>query len=121
MSILDNTRLMVKVCKLCYEENMSQAEISEKLHISKPQVSRIINAAREKGILNIYISNPFAEELELEKIFMEKYRLDQVFIADAGDGPSETQFTSFIQTMCTAVGKHYARQCKYWCHEWKNH
>lgn len=51
MSILDNTRLMVKVCKLCYEENMSQAEVSEKLHISKPQVSRIINAAREKGIL----------------------------------------------------------------------
>lgn len=49
MSILDNTRLMVKVCKLCYEENMSQAEVSEKLHISKPQVSRIINAAREKG------------------------------------------------------------------------
>ena len=86
MSILDNTRLMVKVCKLCYEENMSQAEVSEKLHISKPQVSRIINAAREKGILNIYISNPFAEELELEKIFMEKYGLDQVFIADAGDG-----------------------------------
>ena len=82
MSILDNTRLMVKVCKLCYEENMSQAEVSEKLHISKPQVSRIINAAREKGILNIYISNPFAEELELEKIFMEKYGLDQVFIAE---------------------------------------
>ena len=104
MSILDNTRLMVKVCKLCYEENMSQAEVSEKLHISKPQVSRIINAAREKGILNIYISNPFAEELELEKIFMEKYGLDQVFIADAGDGPSETQFTSFTR-----------------CHEWKNH
>ena len=76
MSILDNTRLMVKVCKLCYEENMSQAEVSEKLHISKPQVSRIINAAREKGILNIYISNPFAEELELEKIFIEKYGLD---------------------------------------------
>ena len=97
MSILDNTRLMVKVCKLCYEENMSQAEVSEKLHISKPQVSRIINAAREKGILNIYISNPFAEELELEKIFMEKYGLDQVFIADAGDGPSETQFTSFTR------------------------
>ena len=85
MSILDNTRLMVKVCKLCYEENMSQAEVSEKLHISKPQVSRIINAAREKGILNIYISNPFAEELELEKIFMEKYGLDQVFIADPVD------------------------------------
>lgn len=28
---------------------------------------------------------------------MEKYRLDQVFIADAGDGPSETQFTSFTR------------------------
>ena len=28
---------------------------------------------------------------------MEKYGLDQVFIADAGDGPSETQFTSFTR------------------------
>ena len=80
MSILDNTRLMVKVCKLCYEENMSQAEVSEKLHISKPQVSRIINAAREKGILNIYISNPFAEELELEKIFMKSTDLTKYLL-----------------------------------------
>lgn len=97
MSILDNTRLMVKVCKLCYEDNMSQAEISEQLKISKSQISRIINAAKERGILNIYIKNPFSEELELEKILKEQYHLEDVFIADAGNGPSESQFASFTR------------------------
>lgn len=59
MSILDNTRLMVKVCKLCYEENMSQAEVSEKLHmLQTADLPGFINAAREKGILEyLYIQS----------------------------------------------------------------
>ncbi|HEX2926945.1 MAG TPA: hypothetical protein VHP38_11945 [Ruminiclostridium sp.] len=47
MAIYDNQRLIVKVCKLFYEDNMSQKDISSTLGISKPQVCRMLNFAKE--------------------------------------------------------------------------
>ena len=37
MAITDNLRMMVKVCRLYYEENLSQKEISALMGISRPQ------------------------------------------------------------------------------------
>lgn len=39
MAITDNLRMMVKVCRLYYEENLSQKEISALMGISRPQIS----------------------------------------------------------------------------------
>lgn len=36
MAITDNLRMMVKVCRLYYEENLSQKEISALMGISRP-------------------------------------------------------------------------------------
>ena len=47
MAIYDNKRLIVKACKLFYEDNMSQKDISVFLGISKPQVCRMLNFAKE--------------------------------------------------------------------------
>ena len=41
MAITDNERIMIKVCELYYKDNLSQKEISYKLGISRPQISRI--------------------------------------------------------------------------------
>ena len=45
MAIYDNDRLVIKTCKLFYEDNMSQKDISLVLGISKPQVCRMLNYA----------------------------------------------------------------------------
>ena len=50
MAIYDNERLIIKVCKLFYEESMSQKDISTNLNISKPQICRMLNYAKEKNI-----------------------------------------------------------------------
>ena len=54
MTMLDNRQLMLKICRMYYLANISQKEISEKLRISKPQVCRIISAAREKKIVTTH-------------------------------------------------------------------
>ena len=58
MAITDNLRMMVKVCRLYYEENLSQKEISALMGISRPQISRMLTCARSQNIVTIKINNP---------------------------------------------------------------
>ncbi|MEM1485674.1 sugar-binding transcriptional regulator [Oscillospiraceae bacterium PP1C4] len=89
MAITDNLRLMIKVCKLYYEENLSQKEISVLLDISRPQISRLLNYARENKIVNIKIYNPFTDESEAEKALISKYNLKDALVVDVGENKGE--------------------------------
>lgn len=80
MAIYDNERLVIKTCKLFYEENMSQKDISTFLGISKPQVCRMLNYAKENHIVEFTIKNPFSQEFELEEKLIKKYSLKEAFI-----------------------------------------
>lgn len=80
MAIYDNERLVIKVCKLFYEDNMSQKDISLSLGISKPQVCRMLNFAKENEIIEFTINNPYSQEFELEEKLIEKYSLKEAFV-----------------------------------------
>ena len=53
IKIVDDERLIAKVCDMHYNQNMSQKTISEKLNLSRPTISRIITNGRERGIVNL--------------------------------------------------------------------
>ncbi len=59
MAITDNLRMILKVCQLYYEENLSQKEISSQLGISRPQISRMLSAARTQHVVRSRMHNPF--------------------------------------------------------------
>lgn len=80
MAIYDNKRLVIKTCKLFYENNMSQKDISLSLGISKPQVCRMLNFAKENHIVEFTINNPYSQEFELEEKLVEKYSLKEAFV-----------------------------------------
>ncbi|MEQ8197609.1 MAG: sugar-binding transcriptional regulator [Clostridiaceae bacterium] len=80
MAIYDNKRLVVKACKLFYEDNMSQKDISVLLGISKPQVCRMLNFAKENNIVEFTINNPYSQEFRLEEKLTEKYSLKEAFV-----------------------------------------
>ncbi len=84
MAITDNLRMILKVCQLYYEENLSQKEISSQLGISRPQISRMLSAARNNNVVSIKINNPFLDETKLERILMERYRLKDVLVLNTG-------------------------------------
>lgn len=50
--------LLVEVAHLYYELNLSQKEIAEKVGVSKATLSRLIQRAKEKGIVQISIISP---------------------------------------------------------------
>lgn len=73
LSPLDETRLLVKASKLYYEEGLSQDEIILRLNLSRSKVSRLLQQARDAGIVQISVVTPkhlFSNiENELEKRF----------------------------------------------------
>lgn len=67
--------LLVNIARLYYEHNYSQQMIAEKLNLSRPYVSKLINEAREKAIVEIKINDPFASETQIESELREKFQL----------------------------------------------
>ena len=82
MSILNNTRVAVRVCQLFYLENKSQKQISDDLGISRPQISRILATARKENLVNIKINDPFARESVLQEQIRRRYPVREALVFD---------------------------------------
>lgn len=89
MAITDNTRMIIKVCQLYYEDNLSQKEISAQLGISRPQISRLLAYAKLNNIVSIKINNPYVDETRFERLLKEKYNLKDALVINT-NGASET-------------------------------
>jgi len=86
--VIDDPRLMVRVCDLYYNQGISQQQIAKDLNLSRPTVSRVLALAREQGIVKISISNVDAvEHWELERKLEKEYGLQEVIIV--GENSSE--------------------------------
>ncbi len=67
--------LLVQVAKLYYETNLTQAEIGKRVGTSRSTVSRLLNEAREKGIVQITINYPWERDTKLEYILKKRFGL----------------------------------------------
>ncbi|HML21941.1 MAG TPA: sugar-binding transcriptional regulator [Aggregatilinea sp.] len=83
-------RLLGKVSKLYYEQNLTQQEISERLRLSRPKVSRLIQQAHKEGIVQITVVSPPGSYTDLEQQLEEKYGLQEVVVIDTdGSAPQD--------------------------------
>jgi deoxyribonucleoside regulator len=73
--------LSIKVAELYYQLNNSQQQIASKLDISRPTVSRLLQYAKDKGYVQIKVTDPFMDLKRLEKELTSKYQLKDVNIA----------------------------------------
>jgi len=82
--------LLFDVARLYYIENLDQEKIGKKLSISRSQISRYLNKAREEGIVEITVNPPLSEELEIlaEKV-KEKLGLREAYVAPSGINTDE--------------------------------
>ncbi len=76
----EKTNLLVNIARLYYEHNYSQQMIAEKLNLSRPYVSKLINEAKDKGIVEIKINDPYESETQLEMELREKFNLHKVIV-----------------------------------------
>ena len=82
MAHIDELRLMTKVARMYYEENMRQAEIANQLGLSQATISRLFNRAKEEGVVRITVTTPKGVYVDLEKELMVRYGLRDAIVVD---------------------------------------
>ena len=71
---------LVRVAWYYYRDNLTQAEIAQRLHVSRPTVARLLERARQTGIVTIDINTTGVGGLELTNELRTRYRLKDVVI-----------------------------------------
>ena len=92
MDNYEKNKLLVHIARLYYENDCSQQQIAKQLKLSRPYVSKLLHAAKEKGIVKIQVIDSLNTESVLEKELRECFGLEKVIIAPSkGDG-NELQY-----------------------------
>ncbi|MCL4304193.1 MAG: sugar-binding transcriptional regulator, partial [Anaerolineae bacterium] len=61
----DRKKLLYKIAKAYYEDNLTQEEIGKLFGISRIKVSRLLQQARDERIVQVTIIPPFESNVEL--------------------------------------------------------
>ncbi|MED4122668.1 sugar-binding transcriptional regulator [Halalkalibacterium halodurans] len=76
----EERRLIVKVASLYYFEGWTQAQVAKKIGVSRPVISKLLNKAKEQGIVEIYIKDENIHTVELEQRLEKKYHLKEAIV-----------------------------------------
>ncbi|AJS57279.1 sugar-binding transcriptional regulator [Paenibacillus sp. IHBB 10380] len=81
----DNKKLIVKISKLYYYESWTQEKIAEKFNVSRPFISKMLQKAREVGIVEILVHDDPQQMSELEKDMELMFNLKEVLVVPTRD------------------------------------
>ncbi|TAM69309.1 MAG: sugar-binding transcriptional regulator [Microbacteriaceae bacterium] len=77
--------VLVRAATLYYLEGKSQAEVAAEIGVSRSNVSRVLAAARELGIVEVRIHDPFGRATGLEAKLMDRFSLTECRVAPSGE------------------------------------
>jgi len=82
-------RLLLKVSKLYYEQGYTQQQISNRLNLSRPKVSRLLQQAKDVGIVKINIIPQPGVYTDLEDALETKFGLKEVVVVGVSEPNSQ--------------------------------
>ena len=81
--IVDDERMMLRVCDLYYNRDVSQSDIAKLMDLSRPTVAKLLQRARQKGIVKILICDPQERtHSQLERRLEKTFRLQEAIVVD---------------------------------------
>lgn len=81
MAYSDDSRILLKIARMYYEEGATQAEIANVLGVSRPLISKYLSKAREMGLVEIIIHDELVNpHTDLESRLERKFQLREVII-----------------------------------------
>jgi len=80
----DYNRLLVKIARLYYEQDMTQEEIGRRLRLSRQKVQRLLRQAREQGVVRIGIRPMMGIFSDLEKSLEDHFSLREAVVVETG-------------------------------------
>lgn len=99
-------RLLLKVSKLYYEKGFTQLEISDRLHLSRPKVSRLLQQAEDVGIVKINIIPQPGVYADLEGALEAKFGLKEAVVVGVSEPNSQIEVS---QEVGAAAAEYFSR------------
>ena len=85
--------LMIKIVWYYYMENMTQQAIADQLNITRMRVIKLLEKARQTGIVQFRISSSLDFRRDLETRLMEKYHLRDCYTVPTNPNEAGTNDT----------------------------
>jgi DNA-binding transcriptional regulator LsrR (DeoR family) len=76
----EERRQLVKTASLYYIEGLTQEQISKKVGVSRPVISKHLQKAREYGIVEVFIKDESLHTVDLEKKLQERFNLRDAIV-----------------------------------------
>jgi DNA-binding transcriptional regulator LsrR (DeoR family) len=73
MTVQEKWSILATVANLYYNSEMTQNEIADRMYTSRSKISRMLKEARELGIVEISIKEPWERDLDLEHRIQQTY------------------------------------------------
>ncbi|WP_280770465.1 sugar-binding transcriptional regulator [Salipaludibacillus daqingensis] len=83
---------VIEAARMYYVYDYNQSVIAEKLGVSRPTVSRLLDLAKQEGIVEINVVDPEEDTVHMTKKLENKYGLKKVFIAHTPDDEEQTKY-----------------------------
>lgn len=110
----DSTALMSEIADLYYNQGMTQQEIARRYDCNRFKIAKMIQSAREEGIVEITIHKPSKRHMLLEQTLMETFQLSNAIVLDTRDlsraeamsviGKTGAQYLEHLLTPGSTIG-----------------
>lgn len=84
-------RYLVKIAYLYYVDNWTQAQIAEKMDVSRPLITKALQKAKKLGIIKVFIDDSTFHTVQLEDKIQDMFNLTDVVIVP--ENPSSKDLT----------------------------
>jgi DNA-binding transcriptional regulator LsrR (DeoR family) len=104
----EEDHLILKVLRLYYEHDLTQAEVASRMGFSRPKVSKLIAEGKERGLVKIELAEPAGDFAPLEIALEDRYGLEEVLVVATSEDRDTTELSAgragvaLLARLCTA-------------------
>lgn len=109
-SVRFEQNLVYKAAWYYYMEGLTQQAIAERLNLSRIRVLRLLERARQEGVVQIQLNASSAEFFPLEQALVDKYQLKDCYIIPTS-ATKEARIESIAKAAAVYVRNHIADNC----------
>lgn len=80
---LEMRRKVTLIAEMYYIHKMPQKDIADRLGISRPWVSKLLQRAEEMNVVRIEVKSSFSGCQDIRQKLIEKYYIDNIFVIDS--------------------------------------
>ncbi|SHE79183.1 DNA-binding transcriptional regulator LsrR, DeoR family [Seinonella peptonophila] len=101
----EDKKQLIKIAKMYYLEELTQAAIAKKVGVSRPVISKMLQRAKDEGIVEITIHDDGFDLTEWEQQIASYYHLRDVVIVSTEDMNAEAALTTLGRAAAQFVSK----------------